>query len=143
VKHETDETNEKVEGELMRRKFKIANGLNATFHWIRELPNVMESCRKDWVKHVSKTLNGNYAVVTIDVKGEPLHFVEWATEEDAATANFIMSNWKTDKNLPKRTHWVVYRNHAYYSGTPTAALLVDSVKRKIPPGINYLINGGP
>ena len=113
--------------------------MNATFHWIRELPDVWESCRRDCI---SKRLESNYAVITIDVEGELLHFVEYAGKEDSKWAKLIVDNWRTSKDLPQRTHWVVYQNKAYYAIPPIADLLIDSVRRKLPPGVNFLINGG-
>jgi hypothetical protein len=45
----------------------------------------------------------------------------------------------TEQNEAK----LVYRNHAYYAVIPTTDLMVDSVRRKIPLGVNYLINEEP
>jgi hypothetical protein len=120
----------------MNGKFKIANGLNAMLRWINDIPDVAESCRKACI---NGTLMQDYAVITIDVDDEQVHFVQWIEKTDRVTAKRIMQIWSSDPNAAPRVHWVVYCNEAYFLGSVVGSLLLDSVKRKIAPGVITLL----
>jgi hypothetical protein len=122
----------------MNKKFRAANGLTATLRWIKEVKAIARSCREDCIDHC---LHGTYAVITIEVEGEPVHFIQWINKASPTTAKRIIDIWNSDSEAPSRVHWAVYRERAYSLLLPAGQLLLNSVKRKISPGVNLLVHG--